>query len=165
MKNLFSLLVVAVLTAVGCKSFDKELADTMRGDLNKLEAMAPAFETLNTTIGNISNQLNAAPESMKTEGNAEYQNLVRMSGNMTQKFQATIAEYNDLTGKFRTLVSDYSAGKIKTEEAKKEYETLLLAMQGYTDVLDRMNQRADAVQAELAKMSATWNAKAEEAAE
>lgn len=165
MKNLFSLLVLAALTVTGCKSFDKELADTMRADLNKLEAMAPSFESLNTTIANINNQLNAAPEAMKTEGNAEYQNLIRMSGRVTDKLQATIAEYNDLTGKFRTLVADYSAGKIKTEEATKEYGALLLAMQGYTEVLDNITQRTDAMQAELAKMSASWNAKAEEAAE
>ncbi|MBV6440345.1 MAG: hypothetical protein DYG98_13400 [Haliscomenobacteraceae bacterium CHB4] len=165
MKNLFSFLVLTALAVAGCKSFDKELADTMRADLNKLEAMAPAFETLNTTLGNISNQLNAAPEAMKTEGNVAYQNLTRMSGAMAQKFQATIAEYNDLTGKFRTLVADYSAGKIKTEEATKEYGALLLAMEGYTTVLDQMNQRADAMQAEMAKLSASWNAKAEEAAE
>ena len=164
MKNFFPLFVLVVLTVVGCKAFDKELADKMRADLDKLEGMAPAFETLNTNISNMNNQLGAVPEAMKTENNAEYQNLLRISDNMSQKYQASAAEYNDLAGKFKNLVADYTAGKIKTEDVKKEYEMLSLSIQGMADVLDRLNQRVDAMQAEYAKMSATWNAKAEETA-
>ena len=166
MKNLFALSALAVLIlAVACKGVDKELIGKMEADLSKMEGMAPAFEALNTSITNVVNQLNAAPEAMKTESNAEYQNMLRISNTMTQKYQATLAEQSDLTGKLKTLIADYTSGKIKTEDAQKEYQTLSTAIQGISDVMDRMNQRAERMQADFAKMSATWNAKAEEAAQ
>lgn len=165
MKNLLSLALAVLVLAVGCKSFDKELADKMSADLSKLEQLAPGFEKLGTDIGNIANLVNNVPEAMKTEDNAAYQNLLRMSTIMNQKYQASMAEYKDLTGKFQTLVANYSAGKLKTEDAQKEYETINQAVQGYADVLDRMNQRIEAMQTEYAKMSASWNAEAEQNAQ
>lgn len=166
MKNLFALSALAVLMlAVACNSVDKEMIAKMEADLSKMEGMAPAFESLNTSITNMANQLNAAPEAMKTQSNTEYQNMLRISNTMTQKYQATVAEHNDVTGKIRTLVADYASGKIKTEDAVKEYQTLSTAVQGISEVMDRMNQRAERMQADFAKMSATWNAKAEETLE
>ena len=166
MKNLFALSALTVLTlAVACKGVDKEMIGKMEADLSKMEGMAPAFEALNTSITNVANQLNAAPEAMKTQSNTEYQNMLRISNTMTQKYQATLAEQSDLTGKLKTLIADYTSGKIKTEDAMKEYQTLSTGIQGISEVMDRMNQRAERMQADFAKMSATWNAKAEEAAQ
>lgn len=164
MKNLLSLAALAILfLAVACTSVDKELVGKMQNDLSAVEGLAPAFETLGKNLDNMTTQLNAAPEAMKSESNAEYQNLLRMNSMISQKFQATSAEYNDLSGKLKGLVADYSAGKIKTEDAQKEYETLSGAMQGFSTLIDQLTQVGGQMQTDYAKMSASWNAKAEEA--
>ena len=166
MKNLFVLSVAAVvMLAVACKGVDQELIGKLQADLSTMESMGPSFEKLGTGITNLSNQLNAVPESMKTETNPEYQNMLRLSNTMTQKYQATLAEQGDLTGKIKNLVADYTSGKITTEDAVKEYETLSTSVKGISEVMDRMSQKVDQIQAEFAKMSATLNAKAEEAAQ
>jgi hypothetical protein len=166
MKNLFSLAALTfLLLAVACSGVDKELVGKMQNDLSTLEGLAPAFETLGKNIENLATQINAAPEAMKSESNTAYQELLTMNGRMSQKFQATAAEYNDLTGKLKGLVADYSAGKIKTEDAQKEYETLSVAVQGFSTLVGQMTQVGEQLQTDYAKMSATWNANAEEAAQ
>lgn len=166
MKNLFSFCALSLLLlAVACKNVDKDLVGKMQNDLGTMEGLAPAFETLNKNIENFTGQLNAAPEAMKTESNTEYQNLVSMNTMIAQKLMATQAEYNDLLGRLKGLIADYSAGKIKTEDAQKEYEALSAAVQGYSTLVNQMTTVGDQLQADYAKMSATWNAKAEEAGE
>ena len=165
MKNLFVLSVMTVLMlAVACGGVNKELLGKLQTDLTQLEGLAPAYEAMGVNINNLTTQLNAVPEGMKTETNPEYQNMLRLNNTMTQKYQATMAEQSDLTNKFRTLIGDYTAGKIKTEDALKEYETLSAGVKGMVELLDRMNKKIDNIQTEYAKMSANMNAAAEKAA-
>ena len=164
MKKLFSLAAIAFLfLAVACTGIDKELVGKMQNDLSTMEGLAPAFETLSKNIENMTTQLNAAPEAMKSESNTEYQELLSKNNMISQKFQATSAEYNDLSAKLKGLVADYSAGKIKTEDAQKEFETLSAAVQGYSTLASQLTQIGEQMQTDYAKMSATWNANAEEA--
>ena len=166
MKNLFAVAMCAVvLLLAACGGIDKELVGKMQADMTKVDGLVPGYEALGTKITNITNQMNALPESAKTQNNPEYQNILRINSTMTQKYQATMAEMGDIKNKIQALVGDYTAGKIKTEDALKEYETLSTAVQGMADVLDRMNQRMERIETDYAKMSATWNAKAEEAAQ
>ncbi len=166
MKNLFAVAMCAVvLLLAACGGIDKELVGKMQADVTKVDGLVPGYEALGTKITNITNQMNAVPEAVKTQSSAEYQNILRINTTMTQKYQATMAEMGDIKTKIQALVGDYTAGKIKTEDALKEYETLSTAVQGMTDVLDRMNQRMERIETDYAKMSATWNAKAEEAAQ
>lgn len=164
MKNLCSLAALALLLlAASCKGVDKELVGKMQNDLSTSESLAPEFETLTKNIDNLTNQLNAAPEGLKSESNEEFQNMYNLNSAMAQKCQATIAEYNDLNGKLKDLIANYNAGKIKTEDAQKEYETLSIAVQGFSSLTTRMKEVGEQLQADYAKMSATWNAKTEEA--
>ena len=166
MKNLFALSTLTILIlAVACKNVDKEMVDKMEADLIKMEGLAPTFETLGASITNVTNQLNAAPDAMKTESDTAYQQMLDVSNALSQKCLATAAEQNDLTNKLKTLIADYSAGKIKTEDALKEYQMLSTAIQGISNLAVRMNERTEVLQADFAKMSANWNAKAEEALE
>lgn len=166
MKNLFAVaLCTVVVLLAACGGVDKDLIGKMQADVTKVEGLVPGYEALGVKIANITNQLNVVPDAVKTQNSGEYQNILRINGTMTQKYQATMAEMGDIKTKIQTLIGNYTAGSIKTEDAQKEYETLSTAVQGMADVLDRMNQRMERIETDYAKMSATWNAKAEEAAE
>lgn len=165
MKNLFSLFAFATLLAIaGCKNIDQELVGKMQTDVTTLEGLAAPMEELGKKLSNLNEVLNGAPESVKNGGSAEYAEMFNLSGAMYQKQQATMAEFADLQNKLKTLAADYSAGKIKTEDAKKEFETIDASVQGFGDLVKRMNEMADQMQTQYAKMSADWKAKEEGAA-
>lgn len=162
MKNLIPVFAVAVLlSALACKKVDKSLIDKMQGDLASLEEASVVAEKASTAVTNLVTQINTAPDAMKSSGNQEINTLIERGNMMPNKLQATVAEYNDLMGKLRTLVAEYNAGKINTEDAKKEYETLSQGLKGTTGLLNRIGAVAEESQTSLAKMTAEWNAKAE----
>lgn len=162
MKHLVSIFTIAaLLSVVACNEVDKELINKMQGDLAAMEGTAAVAEKASTTLANLATQMNAAPEAMKGEDNPEMKSLMEKSGMMSNKLQASMAEYNDLMGKLKTLVADYNAGKIKTEDAKKEYETLSEGLKGTSSMLTQMASAGDQIQAAFAKMTADWNAKME----
>lgn len=164
MKNLFPVAVLAMLMlTVACKGVDKELVGKMEKDLSTLESLAPLFEKITKNQENLNTQLSAVPEAMKGESNSEYYNLFNMNTMIASKLQATKAEYDDLSLKLKTLTTDYSAGKVKTEDAVKEFETLSRSVEGFSTLLNQISTVGDQLQADYAKMSATWNAKTEEA--
>lgn len=165
MKHLISVFTVAaLLSAVACNKVDKDLINKMQSDLAAMEGTAIVAEKASTTLANLATQMNAAPEAMKSGDNPELKSLMEKSGMMSNKLQATMAEYNDLMSKLKTLVADYNAGKIKTEDAKKEYETLSEGLKGSSSMLNNMASASDQIQTAFAKMTADWNAKAEGAA-
>ncbi len=164
MKNLFSLFAFAALLAVGCKNIDQELVGKMQTDVTTLEGLATPMADLRKKLETLFNLVNAAPESVKNSENAEYGDLLTLTSAMNQKIQATSAEYDDILARLKTLAADYSAGKIKTEDAKKEYETLSISTRGLSDLLNHMNEIAGQSEAQYAKMSAGWKAAEEGAA-
>lgn len=166
MKNFVSIFaVVAAISFAACNSVDKELVGKMQNDLSEMEGMASTISDLGKNVNNLAEQISAAPEGMKTEENAEFKELMAMSTSVVQKHQATLAEYNDLMEKLKSLIEDYNAGKVKTEDVKKEYETIKNGFNGLSELAGRMNGLNEQMQAQFAKLSADWNAKAENATE
>lgn len=162
MKNLvFMLAAVAALSIISCQGVDKELVDKMQKEVSEMEGLSATITDMEKSMNNLAAQLLSAPEEMKTGDNPEFKNLLEMSGAMTQKLQATQAEYDDLMNKLKTLSADYAAGKASTEDARKEYETLNTGLQGISDLVQRIQERATQMETNFAKMSADWNAKQE----
>lgn len=165
MKNLFFLFVsITLFATIGCKGVDKELVSKMQADAVKLDSLSAPLGDLGKKVENLYNLVNAAPESVKNSGDAQYGELLTTSSAMNQKVQATTAEYNDIVSKLKALVADYSAGKIKKEDVQKEYETISYAVKGLPDLVRRINEVADQSEAQYAKMSAGWKAEEEGAA-
>ncbi|MBK7938479.1 MAG: hypothetical protein IPJ82_15970 [Lewinellaceae bacterium] len=162
MKNLIFLLAATMtLSMISCENIDKELAGKMQKDVSEMSGLAATFEDIGKSIANLDSQMQAAPEAMKAAGNPELNRLMEMIGAMTQKHQSTAAEYNDLMNKLKGLAADYSAGKIATVDAQKEYDTLKMGLQGVSDLTQRIQERATAMQTSYAKLTADWNAKQE----
>lgn len=161
MKNLVFMLAAAALSIISCQSVDKELVDKMQKKVSEMEGLSATLADMEKSMGNLAAQIVSAPEEMRTGDNPEFKNLLEMSGAMTQKLQATRAEYDDLMNKLKTLSTDYAAGKASTEDARKEYETLSTGLQGISDLVLRIQERATQMETNFAKMSADWNAKQE----
>ncbi len=162
MKFLISACVIMTMLAVtSCDSVDKELVSSIQNDIKVMDGLSAPIAALGTSVNNLAQQVNAAPEGMKAENDPDFNDLVSLSEGLVQKQQSTLAEYNDLMAKLKSLVADYSAGKLKTEQVRAEYENLKTGMQGVSDLVGRMSAMTDQMQAQFAKMSADWNAKAE----
>ncbi len=162
MKNLVFLFAAAMtLSIISCESVDKELVDKMQKDITEMGGLSATLTDLGRSIANLAAQMAAAPEEMKSGGNAGFIGMMEMSGAMVQKHEATQAEYNDLMNKLKTLAADYSAGKVSTEDARKEYETLKTGLQGISDLVQRIQERSGQMETNFAKMMADWNAKSE----
>ena len=165
MKNLVLMLVAVLsLAIVSCGGVDKELAGKMQKDMEEMNGTGATLEELGKNIANLTGQMNAAPEAMKSDGGSGLQPFLEMANTMIQKQQATLAEYNDLMSKLKTLSADYSASKIQTEQAAKEYETLKKGLQGISDVTGRIKERSVRMETNFAKMTADWNARHESGA-
>jgi chromosome segregation ATPase len=165
MKNLISFSILGTLFFFfACKNVDQGLVSTMQTDLAAAEALIPDLEKTVGVANSTVEQIGKAPEALKNSGNAEYQALSEQCSVLSNKVQATQAEFNDLVNKFKQLTDDYAAGRIKTEDAKKEYEMLNNSLKSVGGLLERINAHCDRMQQNYAKLSAGWNAKAEEGA-
>lgn len=166
MKHLISVFVAVLsLVAFACKNVDKTLIDKMQSDLTAMEGTAAVAEKASTTLSNLTTQMNAAPEALKISADSlTYKNLMEKTGTLSNKTQATMAEYNDLMSKLNALVANYNAGKISTEDTKKEYETLSEGLKGASGVLGEIAALSDQIQTAYAKMTADWNAQMESGA-
>jgi hypothetical protein len=163
MKKLFSLSAAALLLlSVACESIDKALVSKMQEELAAMEGLSADAEKISTIITNVAAQINTAPESVKTGDDPMFKGISQKIGAMSERHQATLAEYNDLLGKLKSLSADYSAGKVKTEDAQKEFDTLSMGLKGVSAAFGDMGPTMDQIQMAFAKMSADWNAKAEE---
>ncbi|MCB9306800.1 MAG: hypothetical protein H6565_09395 [Lewinellaceae bacterium] len=144
-----------------CNSVDKELVSKMQKDVDEMSGLSAAFEEMQQSTSNLAERVSNTPEEMKIDDATSFKDLNEMLAAMAQKQQATIAEYNDLMQKLKNLVAEYSAGKVKTEDAQKEYENLHNGLQGIADLSQRIRERSDQMETNFAKMTATWKAKTE----
>jgi len=166
MKNLCALIFSFILLfAVGCESTDQELVSQMQGGISTLEGLSVQLKELGPKLTNVTVRINDAPAEAKADPSGGYQETANLATSTMRKLLAVVSQYSDLQNKLNTLSTDYKAGKIKTEEAKKEYEVLQTGIQGLSETLAEMDATADQLQTQYAKMSADWNAKAEEAAQ
>lgn len=162
MKNVLTLFsAVFTLLLASCGNVDQELVKNMQNDLTTFEGYAGSLEEAGKGVANLANALAGVPESVKTSPSPEFSEIVTRSAAMTEKITATQAEYNDLVSRLKTLIDDYSAGKIKKEEAQKEYETIQASLKGLPDLITRIQNMAEQMQANFARQSATWNAEQE----
>lgn len=162
MKNLFLPAIFSILfLAAACNKVDPSLVSTMQSDIANAEELVPTLgktvEMANMTI----EQINKAPEALRNSNTPEMQSILERSVALAGKVQATEAQYKDMLNRFKQLSADYAAGKIKTEEAKKEYEMLSTSLKGAAGTLERIDKFSDLLQADFAKASAGWNAEAE----
>lgn len=136
MKNCFFLLSAAFLFfATACADVDKSLVDKMVAESKSTAGMGK-MTTAKTTVAAVLTQIEGAPEAIKS--NPAYPALLEKINGFSAKTEATAAEFADLSGKLNILLTDYNAGKIKTEAAKQEFEVISAGIKGTNEIFDRL---------------------------
>ncbi len=162
MKNVLTLFsAVLTLFLFSCGSVDQEMVKNMQNDLTTYEGYAASLEEAGKSVTTLASALATVPESIKKAPTPEFNELSIRTTGMSDKYTATQAEYNDMLNRLKTIIADYSAGKIKKEDAQKEYETIKASLDHLPGLIGRLKDRADQMQANFARQSATWNAEKE----
>lgn len=157
MKN-FSMLL-AVLTAflvVSCSNVDDNLISQLDTHKTSLTNLGAANDGTSKKIAQLINTMESAPENIK--GTKRFVDSYEMLTAMNAKWQATLSTVTDLTQKSQTLEDDYQAGKIKTEDVKKELEVITSNVTGLQDLFVRIGKRIDEFEGEYTKMQADYAA-------
>lgn len=164
MKNLKLLFAAATLVlAAACNNVDKQFVGQMRESLLSTETAATGMEATGKALSEMNTLLEAAPAAMKAD--SAFGEVQRKAVAFTQKHQATMAEYTDLTARLNTLIADYSAGKAKSDAAHQEFEVLNGGLESMKKAFEDISSLSDDLQAEYGKMKAAWSATQEEAQE
>jgi uncharacterized protein YoxC len=157
MKN-FSMLLAA-LTAflmVSCSNVDDSLISQLDAHKSTLSTMVASNDATTKKIAQLVNTMEAAPSNIK--GTKRFVDAYEMLTGMNNKWQATVSTVTDLTQKTQTLEDDYQAGKIKTDDVKKEMEVITSNVTGLQDLFTRIGKRMDDFEGEYKKMEADYAA-------
>ena len=119
MKIAIQFLALAILlVSTSCKSIDTEFLSKMQSDMASMEAVGETLNGFGSQLADLKNGVDALPEAVKTNADSGYGAIVEQLGGLITKQTAMSGMFGDLMGKFKSLVADYTAGKIKTDAAK-----------------------------------------------
>jgi hypothetical protein len=152
-----------LLIFTACDGLNKELLSQIEQKSSEYSQTMPDFENTLKGISALSTQLATTPEALKSDPvlGAEYGNINDKVSALGMRCNAMKSEFEDLNNKLKTLVGDYSSGKLKTAAVKTEFQTICTGMDELKTMYTKNSEGFGNVSAMYGKMMATYNSKLE----
>lgn len=162
MKNLFSLfLLLPLFLAISCKNVDQALVAQIEENIASMQAQTGDYDMNTQGIVNFADLVDTAPEALKNDTSSGYAVLREKVTAVRTKQEATVIEYKQVLGELQAVATEYSAGKINTDQAEAKRVILMTRLIAIQELLGRVGQLNDEAQTEYGKMMAEYRSKTE----
>lgn len=162
MKNLFSLfLLLPLFLAISCKNVDQALVAQIEENIASMQAQTGDYDMNTQGIVNFADLVDTAPEALKNDTSSGYAVLREKVTAVRTKQEATVIEYKQVLGELQAVATEYSAGKINTDQAEAKRVILMTRLVAIQELLGRVGQLNDEAQTEYGKMMAEYRSKTE----
>lgn len=162
MKNLFSIVLFVQLIALNsCSKIDPALVTEMNDTIAFMQAQTADFDANTQGIVSFETLVNAAPEGLTADTTSGYQALHEKVTALRIKQESTVIEFKQLLAELQIASTDYAAGKINTEQARSQQQTLNGRLVAIKELLGRVAELNDEAQTEYGKMMAEYRSKTE----
>ncbi|MCC6410798.1 MAG: hypothetical protein IT270_04015 [Saprospiraceae bacterium] len=157
MKNvLFTALAAIVLLTSACNNLDENLNNSMATELEARQKGLADYLARNKAIGEFNMASTKVPASLYNDPGTGFTTVRENLNMITSKYQATVDVYNDHLSKLSRLQEDYQNGKIKTEEAKQEFESINSNFKSIISTLDRADEFYQRTSDQYAEILTKW---------
>lgn len=166
MKNvLLTALAAIVVLTTACKNLDENLNDSMAAEMEARQKGLTDYVARNQAIAEFNIAATNAPVSLYNDPSAGFATVKENISMIANKYQATVDAYGDHLSRLSRLQDDYRSGKIKTEEAKQEFESINSNFKAIENTFERADDFYKKSSDEYAAIMNTWKtAHPEEAA-
>ncbi len=162
MKNLFSLFFFApLLWVVSCKNIDQTLVSQMDETISSMQAQTGEFDMNTQGLVTFAQLVETAPETLKQDTSSGYADLIGKVTALRTKQAGTVTEFKEVLSDLQKTAADYAAGKITTEVARSQQDTLSARLLSMKDLLALVGKLNDEAQTEYGKMMAEYRSKTE----
>ena len=162
MKNLLSIAVfVQLLLLFSCKKIDQTLLTQMNDTVAEMQTQTEQFDMNTQGILSFATLVDTAPEGLKADTTSGYAALQSKVTALKIKQQGTVSEFREILAELKTSAEAYAAGKITTDQARSQQETLSGRLTAIQELLGRVSQLNDEAQTEYGKMMAEYRSKTE----
>lgn len=162
MKNLFPFfLLLQLVWAVSCNNVDQKLVAQMDDTVNAMQAYTGEFDMNTQGIVSFSNLVDAAPDALKNDTTSGFAALREKVTAFRIKQETTVTEFKQVLSDLQKTAAEYSAGKISTDDARKQHETLSARLAAIKELLALVGRLNDEAQTEYGKMMAEYRSKTE----
>ena len=162
MKNLFSIAIfVQLLLLVACKKTDQALLTQMNDTVAEMQTQTEQFDMNTQGILSFATLVDTAPEGLKADTLSGYAALQAKVTSVKIKQQGTVSEFREILAELQKSAEAYAAGKIPTDEARSQQETLSGRLIAIKELLAHVSKINDEAQTEYGKMMAEYRSKTE----
>ena len=162
MKNLFSIAIFAqLLLLVSCKKLDQTLLTQMNDTVAEMQTQTEQFDMNTQGILSFATLVDTAPEGLKADTLSGYAALQAKVTSIKIKQQGTVSEFREILAELQKSAEAYAAGKITTDEARSQQETLSGRLIAIKELLAHVGKLNDEAQTEYGKMMAEYRSKTE----
>lgn len=162
MKHLFSTFFFALLLSlVSCKKTDQNLLTQMNDTVSAMHTRTEEFDLNTQGIVNFANLVDVAPEALKSDTTSGFAQLHEKVTAIKIKQEGTVSEFKELLAELQRSAEEYAAGKITTDQARSQQETLNGRLTAIEALLKHVGELNDEAQTEYGKLMAEFRSKTE----
>ncbi len=159
MKNvLFTALAAIVMLTSACNNLDENLTDSIATELESRQNGLKDYMARNQTISEFNVATGNAPVALLNDPNSGFATVKDNVTMIANKYQATVDVYIEHINRLSRLQEDYRNSKIKTEEAKQEFESINTNFKGIVTTFDQAYEYYKKSSDEYAAILNTWTA-------
>jgi hypothetical protein len=159
MKNvLFTALAALVMLTIACNKLDENLTDSMASEMETRQKGLADYMARNQAIAEFNVAASNAPVSLYNDPSIGFATVKDQITMLANKYQGTVDVYIEHITRLTRLQEDYRNGKIKTEEAKQELESITTNFKGIVSTFERVDEFYKKSSDEYAAIMNTWTA-------
>lgn len=136
---------------------DKALVLQMESDISRLQGLMPEFKATYDSL--MSKRMYIKQSYSGSANSPTYEALVKIYGRLATGM-ADYEEFRGMTGKLIALSADHAAGKIKAEDAKKQYEEIKQNLDPKVERFSQIKAELGGIDQEIKKIFSEANIKA-----
>lgn len=157
MKNvLFTALAAIVVLTSACKNLDENLNDSMATEMEARQKGLADYIARNQAIAEFNIATTNAPASLYNDPSLGFASVKDNINMIASKYQATVDVYGEHLSRLSRLQDDYRSGKVKTEEAKQEFESINSNFKSIVTTLDRADEFYQKTSDQYAEIMNKW---------
>jgi len=140
MKNVgFSILAALIFVTAACKNTDEKMSNDMAAEYDSQIIKLKGLTERNRAIAEYGVGLSNVPVALYNDPSTKVQDLHKNLLMIVNKHQATVDAHSELLMRLSNMQEDYNNGKITTEEARQELETMRTNLEGVTNTYERVD--------------------------
>jgi hypothetical protein len=133
----------------------------MNDTVAAMQTQTEEFDINTQGIVSFANLVEQAPEALRSDTTSGFAALEKKVTSIRIKQEGTVSEFKELVSELQQSAGEYAAGKITTDQARSQQESLSGRLIAIKELLVHVSNLNDEAQTQYGKMMAEYRSKTE----